>query len=161
MANPLFEALIGPWQGENILHNPMTGSPQSSPTTFHNQLILNASFLDASYDWVFEGQKQEGRLTLGLVDGKDHVFATWIDTWHMSGAFMVMKGTHTAGRIDLYGEYEVEGYPNWGWTISLESSPQSLSIVMKNLSPEKQEYPAVEISLRPVAPTEPGKKAVP
>jgi hypothetical protein len=147
MAHPGFEALVGTWRGENILHNPMTGTPESSATTFHNQLILNASVLELTYDWVFEGQKQEGRLTMGGHKSKDDVFATWIDTWHMSSAFMGLKGTHRADGIDLAGEYEVEGHPNWGWTIAIQTTPQGLQVSMKNVSPEKQAYPAVDITL--------------
>ena len=147
MANSYFEALVGPWKGENILHNPMTGTPESSVTKFHNQLILNGTFLEASYDWVFENKKQEGRLTLGIREAKDELFATWIDTWHMNGDFLVLKGKRTGKSFELFGEYEIEGYPKWGWTISIQSSDKKLDIVMKNVSPEKQEYPAVDITL--------------
>lgn len=136
----------GVWRGENLLHDPMTNSEQRSPTTFQVNSFLCDTFLDFAYDWQYEGKRQEGRLTVGVSEDQTALFATWIDTWHMNSDFLILKGKPTSQGFDLLGEYKVEGHPNWGWSIGGRIEGDQLQIVMKNISPEKEEYPAVEIT---------------
>lgn len=104
-------------------------------------------FIELLYEWEYEGEKQEGIITIGYRKNKDEYFATWIDTWHMSSDFMLLTGTCKDNEVKLFGEYEVEGYPNWGWKISIMPEGKNMKIAMLNISPDKVEYPAVDISL--------------
>ncbi|PIQ28522.1 hypothetical protein COW36_12905 [bacterium (Candidatus Blackallbacteria) CG17_big_fil_post_rev_8_21_14_2_50_48_46] len=142
-----FQAIAGEWQGEKILHDPFSNTEMKSETAFHNALILNDRFLELSYSWEYEARKQSGKLTLGYHQDKGTFFADWIDTWHMPSDFMQLKGKPIENGIELYGEFEVEGSPNWGWKILMHFASQNLKITMVNISPEKEAFPAVDIAL--------------
>ena len=109
-----FKDIAGDWKGDNILHDPMTNTEKKSSTTFRNIFILNDTFLELNYDWKYEDSRQEGKITLGYNKDKDEIFANWIDTWHMNFNFMFLKGNFIDNRLDMYGEYAVDGYPKWG-----------------------------------------------
>ena len=85
--------ITGKWIGENILHDPMTDTQKKSPSKFTVSPILKEMFIELLYEWEYEGEKQEGIITIGYRKNKDECFATWIDTWHMSSDFMLLKGT--------------------------------------------------------------------
>ena len=142
-----FRKMSGAWSGQNVLHDPMTNTEKTSPTVFSNVSILKETFIELNYDWRYEGEIQEGKLTIGWNEGSGDFFATWIDTWHMSADFMLLKGRRRDDQLDLHGEYEVEGYPNWGWKIVVKVDKKTMKLTMVNISPDKNEYPAVDILL--------------
>jgi hypothetical protein len=72
----------------------------------------------------------------------------WIDSWHNGDAVMACEGTGSDGRVDVRGSYPAPSGPDWGWRIRVEPGSGSLVIRMDNVSPDGEEYPAVEASYR-------------
>lgn len=141
-----FAAAAGHWQGTNVLQNPMTGTPEQSPTTATIAVLLGGKFVRMDYTWVFEGQNQAGSLLWGYETASATLTAQWIDSWHMGDKVMSCRGTIAAA--DCYtvqGAYRVPDGPDWGWrmTITMPTAAQ-LQLVMYNIAPTGEAYLAVE-----------------
>lgn len=142
----------GTWKGKNILHDPMSGTDVVSHTEATFGGVANGKFVRIDYGWTYDGQGIDGSLFLGYRMKDDAWSGTWVDGWHMGSEMMTLTGSAAAGggaaRLALEGTYQVEGYPSWGWRIELAFiSKTAISIKMVNISPEKEESPAVEIEL--------------
>ena len=107
--------------------------------------MAGGSFLQFDYDWTYKGEGQTGLLLLGC-DEEDAASAAWVDSFHMSTKIMSCAGYATDGSAVLSGSYAAPPRPDWGWRITIRSvSPNELTIVMHNISPEAQEDLAVQI----------------
>jgi hypothetical protein len=64
----------------------------------------------------------------------------------MSTKIMSCAGRAAEGSAELSGSYAAPPGPDWGWRITIRSvSPNELTIVMRNTSPEAQEDLPVQI----------------
>ncbi len=105
-----------------------------------------------NYDWHHEGVAQEGMLLVGNNNEQSEVTASWIDSWGMGGKIMNCYGTtNEVGDISLRGTYEVQDNPDWGWRIDIPlPTDNSLQVKMYNVSPDGEEFLAVDASYSPV-----------
>ena len=141
-----FEKLTGEWMGTNRLHVPwMADDPiKESNSNASISFAANAKFFKLEYDWVYEGQRQEGLLII-FVDKESKASMVWFDSWHQSAGFMNCEGTFSDGKISVKGFYKVPEHPDWGWRTDLETEDSdSFKSTMYNVSPEGQEDLAVE-----------------
>ena len=107
--------------------------------------MAGGSFLQFDYGWTYEGEEQAGLLLLGY-DEENAASAAWVDSFHMSTKIMSCAGRAADGMVELSGFYATPSGPDWGWRITIRSvSPNELTIVMHNISPEGQEDLAVQI----------------
>ena len=107
--------------------------------------MAGGSFLQFDYDWTYEGEGQTGLLLFGC-DEENAASAAWVDSFHMSTKIMSCAGRAADGSAELSGSYAAPPGPDWGWRITIRSvSPNELTIVMHNISPEAQEDLAVQI----------------
>lgn len=144
--NATLSKLAGQWKGDNRLHLPWTDDPvHDSESNARVELRVNGQFLAIEYDWVFEGNRQEGVMIVGCDTESDAVQAVWTDSWHMSHKFMVCDGRVKAdGAIDVKGYYAVPDHPDWGWRTEILPGNDAFRIVMFNVTPEGDETIAVE-----------------
>ncbi len=141
----LARALAGSWKGTKDLYlSPPPESPLSSPCALAAAVIAGGSFLQFSYTWTYEGAEQTGLLLFGY-DEENAASAAWVDSFHMSSRIMYCTGDAAAGAVKVRGSYAAPPGPDWGWTIAIKAASASeLQVVMHNISPEGEEYLAVE-----------------
>ena len=139
-------ALIGEWRGTKQLYLEPPPTPAvSSPSKMSVKPVASGSFLQFNYDWTYEGAEQAGVLLFGY-DEENAASAAWVDSFHMSTKIMSCAGYATDGSAVLSGSYAAPPRPDWGWRITIRSvSPNELTIVMHNISPEALEDLAVQI----------------
>lgn len=145
--------LAGKWQGINKLWLPPAETPYESASTATLTPVVKGKFVRLDYTWVFESEPQEGCLLCGYEAEAAAVSTVWVDSWHMGDKLMLCRGQLTAeGGLDVRGSYTVPGYPDWGWRIVIEPGEgETWGIVMYNVSPEGEEFLAVEVSYTRVA----------
>jgi hypothetical protein len=145
-------AATGAWHGNNRLHDPHTGSPEDSQEVASLVSVLGGLFLRFDYHWSYQGKAQEGSILIGCERETARVSAYWIDTWHMGEKVMTLTGPNDQGeQLGLRGSYTAPPGPDWGWRIEfIPSGPEALQLRMRNITPEGEEQPAVEMTLRPV-----------
>jgi hypothetical protein len=70
----------------------------------------------------------------------------------MGDTVMACKGNADGdGAISVCGAYAAPEGPDWGWrTVIRPSAGRSLQVIMHNISPDGQEYLAVEADYKPV-----------
>ena len=60
---------------------------------------------------------------------------------------MVSEGKlDTTGTLSVLGDYQA-GPEKWGWRTNMQIADETLLINVFNISPDGQEYPAIEASL--------------
>ncbi len=73
------------------------------------------------------------------------ITAHWLDSFHTDGKVMAFEGSaEPGGAVVVHGSYDAPSGPPWGWTIRVESGGDTFRIVMHNVSPEGEQFPAVE-----------------
>lgn len=141
-----FAQLAGAWTGTNQLWL-MPGEPvHTSSTHLTVRQGARGGFTALQYTWEDGGEAQEGLLALGPLTDEQSIQASWIDTFHTMGGFMAFAGAVVAdGRLVLKGSYSLPGTPVWGWQIRIAPpSGDQFQLTMYNISPEGEEYLAVE-----------------
>lgn len=144
------KSCAGNWKGTSRLHDPHTNKPEDTPSNLTLTPILNGRFIRIDYTWSYQGAPQEGSMLIGYESDQDLATAHWIDTWHMSNKVMACKGAaETNGSITVLGSYAAPPDPDWHWRIVIKPNDgQSLKILMYNISPQGQEWLAVEGSYK-------------
>lgn len=141
------EKLIGEWSGTNKLYLSWV---EESPFESRSNAAINFSakgiFVKIEYDWSYEGKTQEGLILIGKENDSELIKSFWIDSWHLSDKFMVSEGDYKAGeKISVKGYYAVPNHPDWGWRTIIEGADESsFKLTMYNVSPEGEEFLAVE-----------------
>ena len=144
---PVLE-LTGEWRGSSKLQDPVQGGVDESESNLRVSKVLSGKFARLDYDWSYRGAPQEGSLLLGFEPESRTVTAHWIDSWHMGRGVMACTGELAEGRYLLTGSYSVPGAEPWGWRIALEPRPGSVRMVMYNITPQGEEFLAVEATYR-------------
>jgi hypothetical protein len=147
----------GAWRGTSRLHDPHTNSPEDSASNLTVTPILRGLFLRVDYTWAYQGAPQEGTMLIGYepkAERAQAVTAFWADTWHMGRAVLVSRGSSTPappeadGSLNLLGSYPAPTGPDWGWRTMIQPAAEgedgALQISMYNITPDGQEYIAVE-----------------
>jgi hypothetical protein len=140
-------ALVGSWAGPSDLWLEPDDDAERSDGTANGHAVLGGSFVRFDYSWAFRGKPQEGSMLIGYEPKAKRYTITLIDSWHLSSASMRQVGM-TDEAIDVFGEYEVEGHPNWGWRTRIDIKDESVTVRMWNVSPEGNEDRAVEAVYR-------------
>ncbi|HEX7003558.1 MAG TPA: DUF1579 family protein [Trueperaceae bacterium] len=141
---PLID-LVGRWQGQSTLQDPLQGVADESESKLVVSPLLGGRFVSLDYDWSYQDQPQEGSLLLGYEPASQPVTAHWIDSWHMGRGVMACRGSARGGKYAVTGSYSVPGGEPWGWRIELEAGP-GLHLIMYNITPQGEEGLAVEAS---------------
>ncbi len=139
-------ACAGIWKGVNTLQDPNTGQPEASPSTAIVSPILDGRFVRLEYTWAHHGTAQAGELLIGYEAEKGVFTCHWVDTWHMGDKVMACRSTSDdRDIISVLGSFSTPDGPDWGWrTDVIPEVAESLSLAMFSISPEEEEFPAVE-----------------
>jgi len=138
-------ALAGQWRGTNKLWLDPSAPPAESETTLTVATAGQGKFLTAAYTWAYEGQPQDGLLVVWQDPATGGGRISWLDSFHTGDAVMVFQGQFAAGRVSVLGSYAAGDGPDWGWQIDLVPLPDGgLQLLMYNIEPGGQVYPAVE-----------------
>jgi hypothetical protein len=144
-------ACAGSWTGTNTLHDPTTGKPEVTATTLTVTPVLAGRFARVDYTWTYQEKPQEGSFLVGF-DAKAATVSThWIDSWHNGPNVLACTGpADESGTLTVLGSFPAPPGPDWGWRIAIEPRPATaIRIEMTNISPEGEEYPAVEATYSP------------
>lgn len=146
---PWLHSLSGTaWTGNSGLWMDPTQAGFTSEATATVRLVANGVAAAIEYTWSFEGAKHEGILVAGANDDGT-AEASWIDSFHMSDAFMVSKGrVEASGAINVLGAYAAPEGPDWGWRTVIEKLGDTAWCVrMYNITPDGDEAPGFELNL--------------
>ena len=124
------------WRGKNELWlDPLGNEAITSECT------LSVEADELSYEWEYEGRKQQGQLTL-TEDG-----ANFVDSFHSETTMACRSLTGARGLLQVEGTYGPDG--GWGWRIALYyRAPLSQMVLqMTNIAPWGEETRAVRATL--------------
>lgn len=138
-------SLAGQWTGTyRLILDPSTPVRVSS-TAATLSSVAGGRFARLDYVWEDEGKRQDGSLLVGFEKEESVATAVWVDSFHMSNKFMVCEGKARGGSVDVSGSYAAPPGPDWGWRTTLGPGPDgTLRMVMYNVTPDGEEYLAVE-----------------
>lgn len=134
--NFLLDAL-GEWQGTNgfRLMPDHDLAVATSRAWVHSEASGWAQTI--RYCWTHpQDGEQQGVLMLGSPAEDGSINAGWVDSWHQKPHVALVAGTTEKGRVRLEMEYG-----GWTWQIVVESSPESLNMVMRNVIPADINHP--------------------
>ena len=144
--------LEGAWRGTaRTTFDPST-PPEESPWTGRITLPLGGRFARFEYGSRVMDRPHAGELTIAYESGDRRWRTAWIDSFHTSPAILISDGEQDApDAIVVRGTYfAAEGHPRWGWITEIDDrgvSEGRLVITMKNVTPDGQEMPALDIEL--------------
>jgi hypothetical protein len=133
--------LLGTWTGTNRLRVMPTDPWVESAATATVARVADGAFLTIAYTWAESGAPQDGLLLLGDGPTLGHAVATWVDSWHQSPEWMVLRGEVDDGPVHLEGRYS----PDALWRIHLVPAAEHWTMTMDNVMPGN-DYPAVEVT---------------
>lgn len=139
-------ASAGTWQGTSTLQDPGRLEPETTPSSLTITSILDGRFVRLDYTWSYKGAAQAGSMLVGHQKRTRTLSVHWIDGWHNGDNVMAMTGqADTSSLLTVRGSYPAPPGPDWGWQIALTPDLEGrVRIVMHNISPEGQDYLAVE-----------------
>lgn len=115
---------------------PSEQAVQESESALQVAVNSQGAFATLTYDWHYEGEKQEGTLIIVSENEGPGVQMAWVDSWHQSGAVMHLAGIAEAdGSVKSKGAYS-GGDETWGWTIALQQVGPNLVLKMENVTPD-------------------------
>src|SRR4051812_3976050 len=108
---------VGEWAGTNRLYLSWLEdkSAQESDSLATIEFVAKRKFINITYNWIYEDERQEGQILLGHEKDSDMIKAVWIDSWHNGDKFMVCEGIFENNSISIKGFYAVPDHPDWGW----------------------------------------------
>jgi Protein of unknown function (DUF1579) len=132
--------LVGSWTGTNRLRVMPTDPWAESAATATVARVADGAFVTIAYTWADGDAPQDGLLLVGDGPTLGHAVATWVDSWHQSPEWMVLRGeVDDGGAVHLEGRYS----PDALWRIHLTPAGQRWVMAMDNVMPGN-DYPAVE-----------------
>lgn len=143
MADSL-EAAVGRWSGVNRLYM-LEEEMREAPSEAVFEPAAGGQFYTLRYTWSYEGQPQDGLLLFNRPGEQGAVEVYWVDSWHMGDLVLHSRGEAVAGgALVVRGTYRVGDSPEWGWRTDISAASDALNFIMYNVSPEGEEYLAVE-----------------
>jgi hypothetical protein len=134
--------LIGAWEGQSTLYLDPDQEGDTQPSSVEVVPAANGKALLVTYVWHVDDAPERGALLIERDPKQPGCRAAWVDSWHQDRVMMILEG-QTADAVDMYGKYQAEGWPEWGWRIRLEADGDQFRLLMWNITPEGQENRAV------------------
>jgi hypothetical protein len=142
-------ATAGTWRGPSVLKDPHNNLDETCESTMTLTPVLRATFVRLDYTWDYKGAPQEGTMLIGYQPKSGDVTTAWADTWHMSRAMMISRGTASSDRgLDVMGHYPAPPGPDWGWRTQLRCARDEIRLTMYNVTPDGEEALAVDATYR-------------
>ncbi len=137
----------GSWKGRmklNLPWLPPENQISESDSSMQIETDSQETFATITYDWQYEGKRQESTTLISGSNESNAVQFAWVDSWHQSEAVLHLKGEDLGtGPVKARGEWNA-GEEVWGWTIEFLPSGESLTLKMENITPAGDPTWAVE-----------------
>jgi hypothetical protein len=91
----LIETAKGQWQGKSRLNLPWLAAEKQiteSDSFLRIETDSQDKFATLTYDWHYEGKREEGMIILAKSADSEGVQFGWVDSWHQSEAVLHLKG---------------------------------------------------------------------
>lgn len=147
-AHEALKRMIGRWSGPTRTWLDPTAPPDVSTTEASVDAILGGRWLRLAYQGSVLGKPHGGEMLIGFHQDAQVFEVAWVDSFHTGTAIMLSTGaTREDGAMAMLGSYGA-GEERWGWRTVLRLSEKG-ELVMEafNISPDGQEYPAIETRL--------------
>lgn len=123
----------------------------SQPIALTGEGALAERFLRLRYSSTLQGKPYEGELLVGYDPHQQRYEASWIDSFHMSRAMLLLTSETGAAAPYLTSTYFAGEGPRWGWHIALVAEGRARWVRMYNVPPEMAPLLGVEFELAPTA----------
>lgn len=139
---------VGLWHGKSKLNLPWLPPEKrvtESASRLHIETDNHVRLATITYDWHYDGKREEGTLILCGSAKSKKMEMGWSDSWHQNSGVLHLKGQESeSGAVKARGEYTVDGKEFWGWTIELAATADKLTLCMENVTPKGEAEWAVE-----------------
>jgi hypothetical protein len=151
-ARELFKSLEGAWEGTCRTWFEPGKLADQSKIKGRIRPVLGGLFYRHEYESTIQGKARHGEETLAFNTVTSRFQVSWVDDFHMNYAIMASDGVASPRGFTVLGKYDVApGAPQWGWKTVYELvDSDHLTISAYNVSPEGQQYLAVETNYRRV-----------
>ena len=141
-------ALTGEWTATyKLFLEPPTSFESATSATVTS--VLDGRFVRIDYTWSHDGNTNAGSLLVGHEKATGIATIVWIDNWHNSDKMLISTGkVDEGGAVDVRGSYPAPTGPDWGWRTRLETTDTGWAMLMFNITPDGEEYPAVDARYR-------------
>lgn len=145
----LMAAVVGRWEGENLLRMMPDDDYAASPSTATVALAAAGNVVTVTYSWAdFDGVAQDGLIVLGDGPLPGRASAVWADSWHQQPEWKAMIGAVSVDRVSLSGTYGEPDEPaGWHITLALEDGGD-LTMTMTNEMAHTGAYDVVRATWR-------------
>lgn len=146
MAIPVgLTTLEGKWSGAHQLWLTPDDPVRECDITATIEIVAQGQAWQLRYTW-FEDTPQDGVLLLTQRTKTPAITAFWLDSWHMVNQHMVCEGeADGTGSVSVKGSYRIDGYPDWGWRITIVPNQDGTwQLEMYNITPEGEEALGVQ-----------------
>jgi len=141
----------GLWRGKSQLNLPFLPPEKrvsESDSSLHIDTDQHDSYATVTYNWQYEGKRQEGTILLCESAKSKSVQLAWVDSWHQNTAVMHLTGEESeTGLVKTKGTYPA-GKETWGWTIEFQIAGEQLTMKMDNVTPSGEAVWAVKASYK-------------
>jgi hypothetical protein len=134
----------GTWAGATRTWIEPGGPPDESRSEAEGEVILGGRFVRFEYSGMCMGHPHAGQFLLAYERDEGRHTVVWIDSFHMGTGVMVCPGQRDENGLTVSGTYPVQGHPRWGWRTRFRFDGGTLVVEAWNISPEGEEWPAVE-----------------
>jgi len=139
---------VGLWQGKSKLNLPWLAPEKrvtESNSSLHIETDSQGKFATITYDWHYEGKREEGTIIVAKSGKTNAVQFGWVDSWHQNDGVLHLKGEDSGtGPVKAKGEYSAGAKEVWGWTIEISPTKDGLTVKMENVPPTGEPMWAVE-----------------
>lgn len=135
-------ALHGRYTGEVKTWLEPSHPPEKTLAELRVETLLGGRWTRFAQQGTTAGQAHSGEMLLGYHNDIAKFEHCWIDSFHTGTAMMISTGEkRTDGVIAVTGSYRA-GPQTWGWRTEFHLNPFITRCF--NISPEGEEYPAIE-----------------
>jgi hypothetical protein len=142
----MFERFVGEWEGiSRTWFEPGKLADESTwQATIYS--MLDGRYLRYEYRGTLQGERFEGKATIGYNTMTKQFEMAWIDSFHQNNGIMYCRGPQSETGFSVLGSYcPVEGSEDWGWrTVFDLTDADHLTVRAYNIEPNGTEHLGIE-----------------